>query len=182
MGTDGIVNLLNTHTGCQSWGMNTLSATTKGERHYLWRAVGQEGNVLDILVQRRRDKKATKKFFHQLLKGLLYVPRRYIAESAKEGRVDERHLAEIMTRVMPYLTLPEQRVYLCLYYESNGLITRMRYEDLARQCHLSLSAVQRVVKTLRSRKLLQTDWRYSRGTYTCRTGNMPQRRRSSFPP
>jgi transposase-like protein len=46
----------------------------KGERHYLWRAVDQEGNVLDILVQRRRDKKAAKKFFRKLLKGLTYVP------------------------------------------------------------------------------------------------------------
>jgi transposase-like protein len=38
--------------------------TINKERHYLWRAVDQDGNVLDILVQRRRDKKAAKKFFH----------------------------------------------------------------------------------------------------------------------
>jgi hypothetical protein len=72
--------------------------------------------------------------------------------------VDERHFAEIMTRVMPSLTPPEQSVYLRLFYASDGLITRMRYEDLARQCHLSLSAVPRAIKTLRARKLLQTDW------------------------
>ena len=48
--------------------------TIKGERHYLWRAVDQEGNVLDILVQRRRDKRAAKKFLRKLLKGLSYVP------------------------------------------------------------------------------------------------------------
>jgi len=72
--------------------------------------------------------------------------------------VDEHQFADIMTRVMPYLTPPEQSVYLRLFYESDGLITRMRYEDLARQCHLSLSAVQRAIKTLRARKLLQTDW------------------------
>ena len=41
--------------------------TIKGERHYLWRAVDQDGNVVDILVQRRRDKKAAKKFFRKLL-------------------------------------------------------------------------------------------------------------------
>jgi putative transposase len=44
--------------------------TIKGERHYLWRAVDQDGHVLDILVQRRRDKKAAKKFFRKLLSGL----------------------------------------------------------------------------------------------------------------
>jgi transposase-like protein len=37
--------------------------------------VGQDGNVLDILVQSRRNKIAAKKFFRKLLKGLLYVPR-----------------------------------------------------------------------------------------------------------
>src|SRR5215217_8068852 len=47
----------------------------KGESHYLWRAVDQNGNMLDILVQRQRDKQAAKKFFRKLLKGLMYVPR-----------------------------------------------------------------------------------------------------------
>ncbi len=42
--------------------------------NYLWRAVDQEGEVLDILVQGRRDRKAAKMFFRKLLKGLQYVP------------------------------------------------------------------------------------------------------------
>jgi putative transposase len=45
------------------WHMDEVFLTIKGEFHYLWRAVDQDGNVLDILVQRRRDKKAAKKFF-----------------------------------------------------------------------------------------------------------------------
>jgi putative transposase len=49
--------------------------TIHGERHYLWRAVDQEGNVLDMRMQSRRNKKAAKKFFRKLLKGLHYVPR-----------------------------------------------------------------------------------------------------------
>ena len=51
------------------------STSAHGERHYLWRAVDQDGHVLDILVQSRRNKKAAKKFFRKLLKGLTYVPR-----------------------------------------------------------------------------------------------------------
>jgi putative transposase len=43
--------------------------------HYLWRAVDQQGNVLDILLQSRRNKRAAKKFFRKLLKGCQYVPR-----------------------------------------------------------------------------------------------------------
>ena len=43
--------------------------------YYLWRAVDQHGNVLDILVQSRRNAVAAKRFFRKLLKGLRYVPR-----------------------------------------------------------------------------------------------------------
>ncbi len=41
-----------------------------GTQHYLWRTVDQHGNVLDILVQPRRNALAAKKFFRRLLKGL----------------------------------------------------------------------------------------------------------------
>ena len=54
-----------------------------GRVHYLWRAVDQDGDALDILVQRRRDKKAAKKFFRKLLKGLRYVPRVLITDKLK---------------------------------------------------------------------------------------------------
>jgi putative transposase len=49
--------------------------TTKGEPHYPWRAVEQDGHVLDLLVQRRRDKRAAKQLLRKLLKGLTSVPR-----------------------------------------------------------------------------------------------------------
>ena len=42
--------------------MDEAFLTIHDERHYLWRAVDQEGNVLDILVQRRRDKQAARVF------------------------------------------------------------------------------------------------------------------------
>jgi len=51
-----------------------------GMPHYLWRAVDQHGNVLDILVQKSRDKRAAKRFFRKLLKGLRYVPRVIITD------------------------------------------------------------------------------------------------------
>ncbi len=56
------------------WLMDEVFLTINGKRHYLWRAVDQDDNVLDILVQSRRNKKAAKKFFRKLLKGLAYVP------------------------------------------------------------------------------------------------------------
>ncbi len=38
-------------------------------RQYLWRAVDQDGDVIDILVQSRRDRQAAVRFFRKLLKG-----------------------------------------------------------------------------------------------------------------
>ncbi len=54
-----------------------------GQLHYLWRAVDQDGDVLDILVQSRRDKKAAKTFFRKLLKRLRHVPRVIITDKLK---------------------------------------------------------------------------------------------------
>jgi transposase-like protein len=49
------------------------------QRPCLWRAVDQDGNTVDILL-RRQDKKAAKKFFRKLLKGLAYVLRVIITD------------------------------------------------------------------------------------------------------
>ena len=48
--------------------LDEVFLTINGERHYLWQEVDQDGHVLDILVQSRRNKKAARKFFHQLLR------------------------------------------------------------------------------------------------------------------
>jgi putative transposase len=66
--------------------------TIKGEHHSLGRAVDQDGNILDILVQRRRDKQAAKKFFRKLLKGLTYVPRVIITDKLKSYSAAKREL------------------------------------------------------------------------------------------
>jgi len=65
------------------WHLDEVFLTINGQRHYLWRAVDQDDNVLDILVQSRRNKKATKKFFKKLLKGLRYVRRVIITDKSR---------------------------------------------------------------------------------------------------
>ena len=42
------------------WHLDEVFLTIHGERHYLWPAVDQDGHILDILVQRQRNKKAAK--------------------------------------------------------------------------------------------------------------------------
>jgi putative transposase len=49
--------------------------TINGERQYLWRVVDQDGDVLDIFVQKHRDKHAAKRFYRKLFKGMRYLPR-----------------------------------------------------------------------------------------------------------
>src|SRR5260370_27691170 len=65
------------------WHLDEVFLKINGRLHYLWRAVDQDGDVLDIMVQSRRDKKAAKKFFRKLLKGLRYVPRVIITDKLK---------------------------------------------------------------------------------------------------
>ena len=58
--------------------MDEVFITINGVRHYLWRADDQDGDVIDILVQKRRDKRAAKRFFRKLMKGQGCSPRRII--------------------------------------------------------------------------------------------------------
>lgn len=62
------------------WHLDEVFVTINGRTHYLWRAVDQDGHVLDILVQPRRDKRAAVKFLRRLLKGWTYVPRVIITD------------------------------------------------------------------------------------------------------
>jgi hypothetical protein len=78
--------------------------TIRGERYYLWRAVDQDGHVLDILVQRRRDKKAAKKFFRKLLKGCQYVPHVLVTDRLKSyGAAQHEVLPSVEHRQHRYL-------------------------------------------------------------------------------
>jgi putative transposase len=74
------------------WPMAEVFLTSKGEHHYLWRAVDQDGKVLDIVVQRRRDKQAVKKFFRKWLKGLTYTPQVIITDKLKSYGAAKREI------------------------------------------------------------------------------------------
>jgi putative transposase len=76
----------------------------QGELHYLWRAVDQNGVVLDILVQRKRNAKAAKRFFKRLLRGLQYVPRVIVTDKLRSYGVAKREvLPDVEHRQSCYL-------------------------------------------------------------------------------
>jgi len=98
--------------------------TLNGERYYLWRAVDQDDNVLDILVQSRRNKKAAKKFFKKLLKGLQYAPRVLITDKLKSYAAAKRE-------VMPGVEHRQSR-YLNNRCENSHRPTRQRERRMQR--------------------------------------------------
>jgi len=75
-----------------TWHLDEVFLTIRGEWHDLWRAVDQDGEVLDILGQRRRDKQAAKRFFRKLLTGCPYAPRGIITDKLKSYGAAKREL------------------------------------------------------------------------------------------
>ena len=81
------------HRGSYSlwrWHPDEVFVRINGETHYLWRAVDSEGEVLDILVQSRRNKKAALKLMRGLLKKQGFVPDTFITDKLPSyGRCSE---------------------------------------------------------------------------------------------
>jgi putative transposase len=73
-------------SGCASF------SRINGKTHYLWRAVDQDGNVLDILVQSRRNKHAAKRFFRKLRVRLQYIPRVIITDKLRSYGAAKREI------------------------------------------------------------------------------------------
>jgi putative transposase len=62
------------------WHLDEVVVTISGQKHWLWRAVDQDGYVLDEIVQTRRDTKAAKRLLRRLLKKQGCPPRRMITD------------------------------------------------------------------------------------------------------
>ena len=68
-----------------------------GARYYWWRAVDQDGETLDILVQKRRNTRAAKRFFRKLLKGLCYVPNKLVTDKLRSYGAAHRDIMPSVT-------------------------------------------------------------------------------------
>jgi putative transposase len=80
------------------WHLDEVFVTINGKRSYLWRAVDSEGEVLDILVQSRRNKRAALKLMRNLLKRQGFVPNAIITDklpsygaALRELNLSKRH-------------------------------------------------------------------------------------------
>lgn len=72
------------------WHLDEVFVSIRGERHYLWRAIDRDGHVLDILVQRRRNARAAKRFFRKMMKNQQRSPNRLVTDRLGNYRVPHR--------------------------------------------------------------------------------------------
>ncbi len=63
-----------------------------GKQQYLWRAVDQDGEVVDVFLQRRRDGTAAKRFFKRLLRSHGQEPRKIVTDKLQSYVVAHREL------------------------------------------------------------------------------------------
>jgi putative transposase len=74
------------------WHLDEVVITIAGKKHWLWRAVDQDGFVLDVLVQSRRNAKAAKRLMRKLLKGQGRSPRVMITDKLRSYGVAKREV------------------------------------------------------------------------------------------
>lgn len=74
------------------WYLDEVVIAIGGEKHWLWRAVDQDGFVLDVLVQSRRNTKAAKRLMRKLLKGQGHSPRVMITEKLRSYGAAKREI------------------------------------------------------------------------------------------
>ena len=66
-----------------TWHLDEVFIRINGQQHYLWRAVDQDGDVIDILVQPRRDQRSAERFFRRLLRGQGKEPFRIVTDKLR---------------------------------------------------------------------------------------------------
>lgn len=75
-----------------TWFLDEVFVTIHGKLHYLWRAVDQDSDTIDILLQNHRNRRAAKRFFRKLLKGQCASPRHIVTDKLKSYSAARREL------------------------------------------------------------------------------------------
>ena len=74
------------------WHIDEVCLIIKGKKHWLWRAIDQDGYELEVLLQPRRNTKAALRFFKKLLKGLSYIPRVMITDKLRSYKAARKKI------------------------------------------------------------------------------------------
>ena len=79
-----------------TWYLDEAFSTIDGRLVYLWRAVDAEGEVLDVLVQSKRDKRAALKLMRKLLKKMGFVPDKLVTDDLRSYGAAARDLGSLI--------------------------------------------------------------------------------------
>lgn len=115
------------------WHLDEVIITIKGERHFLWRAVDQDGFVLAVLVQKCRNTKAAKRFIRKLLLSQGVAPRVMVSDKLRSYSAAKRELG----------------LSVCDHRQHKGLNNR------AENSHQPIRRRERVMKRFKSERHLQ---------------------------
>ncbi|MEM5317017.1 IS6 family transposase [Paraburkholderia sp. JHI869] len=77
-----------------TWHLDEMFVTLRGEPYLLWRAVDEHGTELDVLVQKRRDKAAARRFFQRVLRSNP-VPRRIVTDQLRSYPAAKSEIPEL---------------------------------------------------------------------------------------
>jgi putative transposase len=81
------------------WYLDELFITVNDKRQYLWRAVDQDGDVIDILMQSRRNRGAALRFFRKLFKGQASMPWKIITDKLRSYQAALREIAPSLSHI-----------------------------------------------------------------------------------
>src|SRR6202165_4374496 len=74
------------------WHLDEMVVRIAGKRMYLWRAVDHEGEILDVLVQRKRDRRAAIKLMRKLLRKQGFAPKTVVTDKLRSYRAAFQHM------------------------------------------------------------------------------------------
>ncbi|MBB3148536.1 putative transposase [Phyllobacterium trifolii] len=119
------------------WHLDEMVISISGRKHYLWRAVDQDGYVLDEIVQNRRNTKAAKRLLMRLLKKQGLVPKRIITDKLRSYGAAQR---QVMSHV-------EHRSHKGLNNRAENSHVPLRKRECSMQGFRSSGGLQRFVST-----------------------------------
>src|SRR3954467_10708403 len=113
------------------WHLDEMVISIQGRRMYLWRAVDGEGEVLDLLVQAKRDKAATLRLMRKLLKKEGYAPRVLVTDKLGSSGSARRQLG-LTARNQRTLRKSRRSSLVTVPRNSQGLHEEMSYRSRRR--------------------------------------------------
>ena len=140
------------------WHLDEVFVRINGRLRYLWRAVDQDGDVLDVLLQSHRNAVAAKRFFRKLLKGQRYVPRVLVTDKLGSYQVAHREfMSSVEHRRSRYLNNRAENSHQPTRQRERAM---KRFKSL-RHAQRFLSAFSAISAHFRPRRhlLSATEWR-----------------------